>query len=508
MARPQRTILLAKVKEALSSVLPIAIIVFILCFTIIPIPAELLMTYVCGVFLLILGIGMFTLGADMSMTPVGEIIGSTVTRSRKLWFVLLMSFLMGVIVTISEPDLQVLAEQVPSIPNAVIIYAVAIGVGLFLLLAVLRILLKWRLSYILFALYVCVFVLAQFIPREFLAVAFDSGGVTTGPMTVPFIMAMGVGIASIRSDGDAESDSFGLVALCSVGPILAVMLMSLIYPSKGAYTPVDIPTAETSKDLFLLFVRSIPHYLLEVARALFPIMAFFYLFQLFKLKLKRQSVARITVGFFYTFFGLVLFLTGANVGFMPVGTMIGRELGALPYNWIVVPIGMIIGYFIVAAEPAVHVLNRQVYEMTSGAIPKKALSFTLSIGVALSVGLSMLKVVADIPIMYFLIPGYAIALLLTFFVPPIFTAIAFDSGGVASGPMTATFLLPMSIGLCVACGGDVVSCAFGVVAMVAMTPLITIQILGLIYKLKSRHTAEQTTPDALDTLIFDMEDSE
>lgn len=511
MFRKNRTILFTKVKESLASVLPIAAIVFILCFTIVPVPTDLLMTFVVGVVMVIIGMGMFTLGADLSMTPVGEHIGSSVTRSRKLWFIVLMCFLVGAIVTISEPDLQVLAEQVPNISNQVIVFSVAGGVGLFLVIAMLRILFHWRLSYLLIVFYAIVFGLALFVPEQFLAVAFDSGGVTTGPMTVPFIMALGVGVASIRSDSNAENDSFGLVALCSIGPILAVMLLGLFFNvESGSYTPVEIPVVETSRDLGHLFGKAIPSYIAEVAKALFPIIAFFALFQLFQLKLKKENIYRISVGFIYTFIGLVLFLCGANVGFMTLGNYLGKMLGELPYNWIVIPLGALIGYFIVAAEPAVHVLNKQVYEMTSGSIPQKALSLSLSLGVAASVGLSMLRIVADIPIMYFLVPGYLIAIVLSFFVPPIFTAIAFDSGGVASGPMTATFLLPMSIGVCTGAGGDVVSGAFGVVAMVAMTPLIAIQILGLVFKMKSRKAAavapaEMEKVEIYDTEIYEME---
>ena len=514
MFRSSRTILFSKVKESLASVVPIAAIVFLLCFTIVPVPTDLLMTFVLGVAMVIIGMGMFTLGADLSMTPVGEHIGSAVTKSRKLWFIVLMCFLVGAIVTVSEPDLQVLAEQVPNIPNQVIVFSVAGGVGLFLVIAMLRILFKWKLSYLLIFFYAVVFVLAAFVPKAFLAVAFDSGGVTTGPMTVPFIMALGVGVASIRSDSNAQNDSFGLVALCSVGPILAVMLLGMFFNVEGgSYTPVEIKAAETSRDLWQLFSHEIPEYISEVAKALLPIVAFFALFQLFRLKLKKENIYRISVGFIYTFVGLVLFLCGANVGFMTVGNYIGRELGTLPYSFIVIPLGMVIGYFIVEAEPAVHVLNKQVYEMTSGSIPPKALSRSLSVGVAISVGLSMLRIVADIPILYFLVPGYLIAIVLSFFVPPIFTAIAFDSGGVASGPMTATFLLPMSIGVCNGVGGDVVSSAFGVVAMVAMTPLITIQILGLVFKIKSRRAEAEVTKEngeieIFDNEIFEMEDGD
>ena len=502
-----RTILIEKVKESLASVLPITAIVFILCFSVIDIPTELLMSFVVGVVMLILGMGMFTLGADLSMTPVGEHIGSAVTRSRKLWFLMIISLLVGVIITISEPDLQVLANQVPNIPNAVIVWSVAAGVGIFLVIAMLRILFGIKLSYLLIIFYVIVFAVAQFVPKAFLAVAFDSGGVTTGPMTVPFIMALGVGVASIRSDSNAENDSFGLVALCSIGPILAVLLLGIFYPTQGgAYELTQMPIAEGSRDLFKLFAHEIPEYFLEVSKALLPIIGFFILFQIFNLKLGKENIVRIIFGFLYTYIGLVLFLCGANVGFMPVGTYIGSMLGALDFKFIVVPIGMIIGYFIVQAEPAVHVLNKQVYEMTAGAVPKKALSTSLSIGVAFSIGLAMLRIILDIPIMWFLIPGYVIAIVLSFFVSPIFTAIAFDSGGVASGPMTATFLLPMSIGVCISCGGDVVSSAFGVVAMVAMTPLITIQILGVMFKLKDKKAKKQATLE-IDSEIYEMEDA-
>ena len=503
------TVLKEKLMESLRSVVPITAIVFVLCFTVIPVPTDILLMFVVSALMLILGMGLFTLGTDLAMTPVGEQVGSAVTKSRKLWLIIAVSFLVGCLITISEPDLQVLAEQVPNIENSVIVLSVSVGVGLFLVVAMLRILFKIRLSYLLVALYAIVFIVVAFVPEKFIPVAFDAGGVTTGPMTVPFIMALGVGVASIRQDKDAESDSFGLVALCSVGPILAVLIIGMIYnPENSVYTPVEIPSLNTSRDLGEMFVEALPEYFGEVAVALLPIMAFFFLFQIIKLHLKKDTIIRIVVGFLYTYFGLVLFLCGANVGFLPIGNYIGRQLGGLDFNWILVPIGMLIGYFIVMAEPAVHVLNKQVYEMTAGAIPKKAMSTSLSIGVAISVGFSMLRIVLGIPVLYLIIPGYLIAIVLSFFVPPIFTAIAFDSGGVASGPMTSTFLLPLAMGAATACGRDVVTFAFGVVAMVAMTPLITIQILGLHYKMKSRHAAVQEEVGDSDNEIFEMEDED
>lgn len=376
-----------------------------------------------------------------------------------------------------------------------IIAAVAIGVGGFLVIALLRILFSIPLPPLLVTFYAVVFIIALFTPKEFLAVAFDSGGVTTGPMTVPFIMALGIGISSIRSDKHAADDSFGLVALCSIGPILAVLILGMIYRSDGGvYTASTITEVEDSVELGQLFLHSLPEYFQEIAASLIPIVIFFGLFQIFSLRLKKRSLIKIFIGLFYTYIGLVLFLTGVNVGFMPAGNYLGQVIAELPYRWIIIPIGMLIGYFIVIAEPAVYVLMKQVEELTDGTISGNAMKTGLSISVAISVGLAMLRVLTGISIFYLLVPGYAAAILLSFFVPKIFTAIAFDSGGVASGPMTATFLLPFAIGACTAVGGDIVTDAFGVVAMVAMTPLITIQVMGLIYRLQGKSAGELAAP--------------
>ncbi len=497
-----------KLKEAATSVLPITAIVLILCFTITPITNSMLVSFSFGAVMLIVGMAFFTLGADTAMMPIGNKVGACITKSKKVWVIVLVSFLLGVIITISEPDLQVLANQVPTVPNAVIIWSVALGVGVFLVIAMLRILIGIRLSWLLLGFYVFAFLLATQVPKDFWAVAFDSGGVTTGPMTVPFIMALGVGVSSIRSDRHAGDDSFGLVALGSIGPIIAVLVLGLVYPAEGTYTPVVISHTETSKDSLGLFLEALPHYMYEVLMALAPIIAFFYLFNLFVIKLGKRALSRITAGLIFTYVGLVLFLTGVNVGFMPVGNYIGKMIGSAEYYWILVPLAMIIGYFIVDAEPAVHVLNKQVETITAGSIPARAMGLSLSIGVACSLALAMIRVITGISVMYFLIPGYAIALGLTFVSPKIFTAIAFDSGGVASGPMTATFLLPFAMGACEAIGGldRIVTDAFGVVAMVAMTPLITIQILGVVHKIKSKKEEEIRQKMQKDISIYTDED--
>ena len=488
--------LLEKLKESLGAVLPIIGIVLVLCFSIAPIPNSVLMTFVIGAVLLIIGMMFFTLGAEMAMTPMGERIGTKLTNTRKISVVIVLCFILGFIITISEPDLQVLAEQVPSIPNYTLIIAVATGVGIFLVAAVLRMLFGIPLAHMLLILYPIIFILASIVPQDFLTVAFDSGGVTTGPMTVPFIMALGIGFSAVRSDKHAENDSFGLVALCSVGPILAVLLLGLLYhPGESGYEQTMIVKTDNSVEMWQLFQEGLPYYMKEMLISLLPIILFFFIFQIVSLHLHKKTLVKIVIGIIYTYIGLVLFLTGVNVGFMPAGNYLGQVIAGLSYPWIIVPIGMLIGYFIVKAEPAVYVLTEQVEELTSGAISAKAMGMSLSIGVALSLGLAMVRVLTGISILWFLLPGYAVALGLTFSVPKIFTAIAFDSGGVASGPMTATFLLPFSMGACEALGGNVVTDAFGVVAMVAMTPLITIQILGLIYQIQEQMKEKQAAKD-------------
>lgn len=476
-----------KLLEALKAVLPIVGIVLALCFSAAPISPSILLCFLLGAAMIAAGMMFFTLGAEASMTPMGERVGTAVTRSRSLPVIVLMGFLLGFLITISEPDLQVLAGQVPAVPNLVLILSVAAGVGVFLVLALLRMLLGVSLPPMLVFFYLAVFALAFFVPRDFLAVAFDSGGVTTGPMTVPFIMALGVGISAIRNDRRAADDSFGLVALCSVGPILAVLILGMIFrPEDGAYAPPLLPEIADSVELWALFRSGLPTYMKEIAVSLLPITALFGAFQVVSLRLSPRTLKKIGVGLVYTYVGLVLFLTGANVGFMPAGNYLGQVMAGLDHPWIIVPVGMVIGYFIVKAEPAVYVLNRQVEEITDGAISSSAMGASLSIGVAVSIGLAMVRVLTGVSILWFLIPGYAIAIVLSFFVPRIFTAIAFDSGGVASGPMTAAFLLPFAQGACAAVGGNIVTDAFGVVAMVAMTPLIAIQVLGMVYQARQR----------------------
>lgn len=497
-----------KVRESLSSVLPITIIVLLLSIVLIPMEVGAFTLFLAGALFLIFGMGFFQLGADISMTQLGQGIGGQLMKKRNLLFIIGGCFLMGVLITISEPDLQVLANQVASIPNQVLVLTVAIGVGCFLVAAVLRILFKVSLSRLLTLMYVVLFLVALATPSEFLAVAFDSGGVTTGPMTVPFIMALGIGLSSSRSDKDSANDSFGLIALSSIGPILMVLLLGIFYhPTDTVYTSVTIPDVETTKDVLDQFIRAFPQYTEEVLISMLPILAVFMLFQIKTRKYHRRQLLRMCVGFLYTIAGLVLFLVGVNIGFAPVGNLLGEQMVSSSYQWLLIPVGLLIGYYIVKAEPAVQILNHQVEDITDGMVTKEQMNLCLSVGVAGAVGLAMFRVLTGIPIYWILIPGYLLALGMSYRVQPILVGIAFDSGGVASGPMTSTFLLPLTMGACTALGGNVVTDAFGVVALVALAPLIAIQIMGLVYEHKLKKSSGIPKP-ALEDTIIELEDEE
>jgi hypothetical protein len=493
-----------KTKESLSSVLPITIIVLILSMTVVPMEIGTIALFLMGAMLLIIGMGFFQLGAEISMTPLGQGIGGKIVRQKSIAAAVLICFLIGALITISEPDLQVLANQVSAIPNDVLIWTVAAGVGLFTAVAVLRIFFKIPLSRMLLILYLVLFLLSLFVPKDFLAVAFDAGGVTTGPMTVPFIMALGIGFSSVRSN-KGSNDSFGLIALCSVGPILMVMLLGIFYhPSEATYNAVELAPVLTTQDVALQFIQKLPEYTSEVLRSTLPIVGVFFLFQLLTHYYSKKKIIRILMGFAYTIIGLILFLTGVNVGFAPVGNLLGSGIANSRTAWILIPIGILIGYYIVKAEPAVQVLNEQVEEITAGMISRNSMNIALQAGVACAVALAMMRVLTGISIYWILIPGYAAALIMSRFVPSVFVGIAFDSGGVASGPMTSTFLLPLAMGACEAVGGNIVTDAFGVVALVALAPLIAIQIMGLLYRRKAAKKA--AVPAHFDDSIVILEE--
>lgn len=475
--------LLKKITEATVSVLPVTAIVLLLNFTpLVNFSWPETVVFLCCALALIVGMALFNLGADIAMTPMGEQIGSGLSKTGKFKTLLLICFIMGLFITIAEPDLSVLADRVAGVINGMALkIAIGMGVGLFLVLSVLKIVFRINLSHMLTFFYMLLFALVTLLivqgNENFLALGFDSGGVTTGPITVPFIMALGVGVSTILGDKRDRESSFGFIALCSIGPILAVMILGL---TASEAPSLSITAADYAMDLSHL-PKVLLDTLLNVAVALGPIVIFFFILQAIFMRSSKRKVKQIVIGIFYTYFGLVIFLTAVELGFTAIGFKMGQQL-AEANEILVVVFAFILGLTVVLAEPAIHVLNKQVETVTGGAVSKRSMLIALSIGVGISIALSVIRVIFKFSVLYYLVPGYFISLGLAFFVPKIYTAIAFDSGGVASGPLTSTFILPFMIGLCFAMnGGDssrILVDAFGLVAMVAMTPLITIQLLG------------------------------
>lgn len=475
-------VLYIKLREALISVLPVTLIVVLLNLTpLVSFSNTETVVFLISALFLVLGIGLFNLGADLAMTPMGVQVGTGLSKSRSIAILLGVSFAFGLLITVAEPDLSVMASQIKDVVKPVyLILFVGVGVGLFLVLAILRIVTKTGLAQMLLLFYMLLFALTSLAlvngKADFLPLAFDSGGVTTGPITVPFLMALGTGIATTLGGKNAGENSFGLVALCSVGPILAVLALGIFSNGSVLY---QLPDYAVESQLGSALLHTVLAVIEEVALALGLVVAFFVLLQVVCLRLPRRQLARIGVGIAYTFVGLVFFLSAVSVGFMPIGFKLGQEL-ADSHPALLIGFGFLLGLVVVLAEPAIHVLNRQVEEITNGTVSKRSMTVALSVGVGVSIGLSLLRICFDFSILYYLIPGYFISLALSFFVPRLYTAIAFDSGGVASGPLTSSFILPLAIGVCVALQGEaaVLRDAFGIVAMVAMTPLITIQVMG------------------------------
>ncbi len=485
--------LMKKFNESMISVLPVALIVLILSFTpLLTLTLAETVAFAISAVALIIGMALFNLGADISMTPMGEQIGSGLSKSGKFSLLLLICFIMGVFITIAEPDLSVLADQVKDVINGTALtVAIGVGVGLFLVLSIIKIVFRVELSKMLTFFYMLLFTLVclglTISPESFtrfMPLAFDSGGVTTGPITVPFIMALGAGVSATLGDKKDGESSFGFVALCSIGPVLAVMLLGIFAKGNLDYTAPSYGMELGEIPMALL------HTMKNVAVAIGPIVIFFFILQAIFMRSTKRKVKQILIGIAYTFVGLVVFLTAVEVGFMPIGNKMGVQLAAQK-EWVLVLIAFLLGFTVVMAEPAIHVLNKQVETTTGGAVSKLSMLVALSIGVGVSIALSVIRVIFGFSVLYYLIPGYMLSLGLSFFVPKIYTAIAFDSGGVASGPLTSTFILPFIIGICsVLSPQTLLTDAFGLVAMVAMTPLITIQALGF-KAVISKHVKEK-----------------
>ncbi len=512
-------IFLHKLKENLIAVVPIILIVLLIHYTISPLSPALLISYLIGGVLLILGLTLFLMGADIGVLPMGELIGSSLSKNKSLIALIFFGAVIGFSITMAEPDLQVMAKQAasinPDIGQQLIVASVAVGSGLFVVFGFLRIVLGFSLKTLLALCYVLVFVLAFFSSPYFAPMAFDSGGVTTGPMTVPFIMALGIGVASVRRSNSKKGgspDSFGLVSLMSVGPIVAVMILGVIFrrdlsgvtlPSSAIFKP------ESIGDLLSAYGAQLPHTMQEIAIAMLPLLLLFFIFQFFYLKLPRNKFIRMLVGLLYTFVGLVIFLLGATMGFSPVGSALGAAIAAGEQIALLIPIGIVLGFAIVFAEPAVWVLTQEVEEVTAGRISKRSMMFALGIAVAIAVGLAFFRVIQGFSIWYYALPGYIIALGMMPFTPNPFTGIAFDSGGVASGVMASTFILPFALGICSSVGGNVLTDAFGTVAMIALAPLLAIQAVGLAYKRKAKISDEaEAALAAMEDEVLEDEDEE
>jgi len=486
--------------EAVKSICPIAIIVIILSLTIVPLDWTYILVFLIACVFLILGMSFFTMGADTAMIPVGQNIGSQLSKSNKIWLLLLCAFILGTVVTIAEPDLTIISSQVSGLNQWVYLISISVGLGVAMMIASLRIIYKINLNILLAIIYGLVFILAIFIPSSLAPLCFDSGALTTGPVSVPFILAFGVGIAAVRGNKSSQDDGFGLIALCSAVTILAAMILGcFVTVGASAGTTTDTTTTLNFGQILLQFLTELPMELKNVALILLPIIVFFLIFQIFVLKLPKQKLANIMIGFLYCFIGISIFFVGVNVGFLPIGRLIGEGLAGLSYNWILVPLCLVIGFFIILAEPAILVLAKQIEKITEGKIKATTIRLCVCLGVAASVGFCALRLLLNISFYWFLVPCYAIAIILSFVVPKIFTGISFDCGGASAGSMGSTFVLPLMIGACRVLGLDPMSMAFGATAYIALTPIITLQILGLIYKIgESRKLA---TEDAMAAII-------
>lgn len=491
------SVLWAKVKEVLYSVLPITGIVLLLHFLITPLPSAMLVRFLIGAVWIVLGLSIFLFGVDLSITPLGQNIGSALSKSNRIWILAVVGVIIGFFISIAEPDLQILADQVGQVTGGQIskmsiLIAVSVGIGVMLVAGLIRIVYNFPLFKLLTILYGIIGVLAIFVAPEFLAIAFDSSGATTGALTVPFIMALALGSSSLKKDSKAsEKDSFGLVGVTSTGAIFGVLLLGLFSKMSGLTGTLEHQAAETTA-IFSPFFRIMPTLMGESAMALLPVLIIFVLFQYKAFHFGKRPVRRILKGILYTWIGLVLFLTGVNAGFMDVGVAVGYRIAALESKNYAVLVGFVLGLVTILAEPAVHILTHQIETVTSGYVKRKVVLAALCIGVGSAVALSILRIVLpSVQLWHFLLPGFGLSVLLSFFTPKLFVGIAFDAGGVASGPMTATFILAFAQGVADSvAGADVLKDAFGMIALVAMTPIITLQLLGLLFKFRSHRKGE------------------
>lgn len=481
-------LLFEKIKEVAQTLFPVVVLVLLLCFTVVDVETDVILRFLVGGILLLIGLAIFLWGVDLSMNPIGEYMSREVATSKSIYKIAILSFLLGFLITVAEPDLLILGSQIDdasagSLGTTLIVYIVSVGVGIMISLGVFRLLRNKPLNVFMTITYAIIFALSIFVSEEFFAISFDASGATTGALTTPFVLAISLGMSRVTGGKQSEENSFGLVGIMSAGPILAIMLLSVLTGQKNIQG--DIAEFVAAEGVFAPIINAIPHVFVESLLALLPIVVLFLVYNFVKFKIKKSDLSGIIFGLTLTLLGLVLFLTGVNSGFMDMGRIIGMEL-AKTNDWLLIVVAFAIGLIVVLVEPAVHVLGEQIQEVTGGHIPIRLIRMTLSLGVAIAISLSMVRIlVPEVKLWYFIVPGFTLAIILSYRVEPVFVGIAFDAGGVASGPMTATFVLAFAQG-----AADVVESAnvlvdgFGVIAMVAMAPVLSIMILGTAFKHK------------------------
>ncbi|WP_018372600.1 DUF1538 domain-containing protein [Streptococcus merionis] len=474
-------------------------IVGILNVTLTPMPGPMMWRFMIGAVLVILGLTAFLIGVDIGITPLGGYTGTTLAKSNKLWLVIVAGIVLGFFTSIAEPGLMVLANQVNdvtsgSIPALSLLLLVAIGLALMLALGFIRIFFNIPLYKLLLVLYGIIGLLSLGTSKEFLAIAFDASGSTTGILAVPFILALSVGISKMKKDSKAsEKDSFGLVAIASTGAIIAVLLLSFLSKTQTFHAELETGNLD-SNAIVSSFTGLASNYAKETLIVILPLLGLLLVLQKLSLHLGKRELRRLLTGFGFAYVGLFLFMVGVNGGFMDVGTYIGQALVSLENKLSIVVIGFVFGVVTILAEPAVYVLTHQIEQVTSGYVKRRAVLMSLALGVGTAVALSVIRIlVPSIQLWHYLLPGYLLSLGLMFITPKLFVGIAFDAGGVATGPMTATFIMAFIQGAAhIFEGADLLVDGFGMIAMVAMTPIITLQILGFIYQLKSNHKKGET----------------
>ncbi|QTJ43256.1 DUF1538 domain-containing protein [Dolosigranulum pigrum] len=492
-------ILTQKFREVLQAVIPTYILVLLIHFFIVDLPKEALLAFSVGTLFIMAGMTIFLTGVDLAITPIGEQMGKGIARSNKVSIVVIFGFVLGFLIAASEPSINVLGQEIATISggavNAMaIVGVVSVGLAIMIVIGLLRIVYDWSLIKILISAYSLVFMMAIFTSEEFISISFDASGATTGAITVPFVLAMASGVANLKKGtSQSNNDSFGLVAIASVGAIIAVMLFNLLMPI-GELTGSLSIEVDGDTSLLTRYISVFIKQLQDVLMTIMPIVGLFYVYQKFKLKVPKRVLQKIWIGSIYVFAGLVIFLTGVNAGFMDIGRIIGHRIASEAMYVELAIVGAVMGVVTILAEPATNILTTQIEDVTSGAIKRRPILIALTSGVGIAIFLAVLRMlIPGLKLWHILLPGYAIAIGLMFIVPKIFVGMAFDAGGVATGPITATFILAFIQG-----AADTIPTAsvmiegFGMIAMVALMPILTLQLLGFVYELKRQCTTSST----------------